>query len=447
MASIIGMPKLSDTMEEGGIAGWLKKEGEKVEEGESFVEIETDKATMEYQAPDEGVILKILVEPGKTVPLDTPIAVIGAEGETWDPASLPADAPAAAPAPEPAASPAPQPAASPAPQPSSSSSSSSAPSPAPAAEAPGLQLVQGGGDGRTRSSPLARRLAAEKGIDIARVQGTGPGGRVVLRDVENLQPAAAAGAASAGTLAAGLPAETAPGAAVAGDADLPVNMMRKTIAKRLLAGKNEAPHFYLTVSADMTRLLDWRKKLNKEAAERPDEVPKVSVNDLLMMVTARALRRHPEINASWQGDVIRRFGAVHMAMAVALPEGLITPVIRNACTLGVREVATASRAMARKAREGGLTPEDYSGGTFTISNLGMLGIEEFTAIINPPQAAILAVAKTMAVPWVNGDGDVVVCPRMKMTMSCDHRVIDGAMGAGFLQTLVAWIEDPLLVLS
>jgi pyruvate dehydrogenase E2 component (dihydrolipoamide acetyltransferase) len=220
-------------------------------------------------------------------------------------------------------------------------------------------------------------------------------------------------------------------------------MMRKTIAKRLLAGKNEAPHFYLTVSADMTRMNEWRARLNKDSEKTG---VKVSVNDLVIMAVSRALRKHPEINSSWQGESIIEFGNVHVAMAVALPTGLVTPVVRHTDQLSIKEIAQMSRDLALRAKDGKLGNEDYAGGTFTISNLGMFGIEEFTAIINPPQAAILAVGATIASPGVDSKGQLVVQPRMKMTMSCDHRVIDGAMGAQFLQTLVSYLEDPLNML-
>lgn len=228
------------------------------------------------------------------------------------------------------------------------------------------------------------------------------------------------------------------------DQTIPVTMMRKTIARRLLAGKNDAPHFYLTVSANMQRMNDWRTHLNKTSAETGI---KVSVNDLVIMAAARALTQHPGVNSSWQGDTILQYGNVHVAVAVALPTGLVTPVVRHADQLGIRHIAVQSRDLATRAKAGQLGNEDYSGGTFTISNLGMFGIEEFTAIINPPQAAILAVGATIPTPAVDATGKIVVEPRMKMTLSCDHRVVDGAMGAQFLQTLVSYLEDPLLMLS
>lgn len=431
MATIIEMPKLSDTMEEGGIANWLKKEGDAVKEGEPLVEIETDKATQEYESPAEGVLLKIVVNPGKTVALRTPIAVIGEKGEKVDLAALGAPA-AKAPKAEakPAAKPAPTPATKPA-------------APTPAAKATHLSVAKpvaapvaaASGD-RVRSSPLARKMAADAGLDLGQIQGSGPGGRIVQRDIE----AAAAGgsaAASGGAAEARAPAD-ASGDAVA----LPVSMMRKTIAKRLLAAKNDAPHFYLTISADMARAMEWRKRLNEDAT-----AAKVSVNDLVLLACGKALLRHPMVNSSWQGDVILQNRSVHVAMAVALPEGLVTPVIRNTDKIGLREIATQARELATRAKDGKLGNHDYTGGTFTVSNLGMFGIESFTAIINPPQAAILAVGATQAVPAVDAKGQLVVQQRMTMTLSCDHRVVDGATGAQFLQTLVKFLEDPMAMLA
>jgi pyruvate dehydrogenase E2 component (dihydrolipoamide acetyltransferase) len=248
--------------------------------------------------------------------------------------------------------------------------------------------------------------------------------------------ASGGGAAATSPVFSGTPAE---------DVVVPVTMMRKTIAKRLLAGKNDAPHFYLSRSADMTQMNSWRKKLNDEL-KKDDSLPKVSVNDLIIFACGKALRLHPKINSSWQGDHILQFGGVHVCMAVALPEGLITPVIRNADQIGVRSVAVQTKDLGRRAKSGDLKPDEYAGGTFTVSNLGMLGIEDFTGIINPPQSCILAVGATIKVPWVDASDNVVAQPRMKMTMSCDHRVVDGALGAMFLQTLVGFLEDPLKML-
>jgi pyruvate dehydrogenase E2 component (dihydrolipoamide acetyltransferase) len=420
MAQLIVMPKLSDTMEEGAIANWLKKEGDTVDEGEDLVEIETDKATMTFASAAEGVVLKLVLPPKKTVPLGAPLCVIGQKGEQFSLDDLVAKVGGAksadkGPSLPPAAAPA---AAQAAPK---ASVVPVAASPVPTADV---------SMGRIKASPLAKKMAADKGINIATVKGSGPAGRVVARDLDHAQSGSSV--ALQGRVSASRE-----------DRVIPNSMMRKTIAKRLLAGKNEAPHFYLTVSADMTRMNDWRARLNKDADKAG---VKVSVNDLVILAVSKSLSRHPEVNASWQGESIIEYGSVHVAMAVALPSGLVTPVIRHADQLSVREIAKLSRDLATRAKDGRLANEDYAGGTFTISNLGMFGIEEFTAIINPPQAAILAVGATIPTPAVSDRGEVVVQPRMKMTLSCDHRVIDGAMGAQFLQTLVGFIEDPLNML-
>lgn len=425
MAAIIEMPKLSDTMEEGAIASWFKKEGDAVKEGDPLCEIETDKATMEYQSPESGTILKIIVQPGKAVALSAPIAVVGKSGEKFDLEALQAksgashshsskgevkgDKVGAAPP---------------------STSIAAAPAPAAGAAAPTAK-----GSERLRASPLAKKMAGEMGVNLSTVSGSGPSGRIVMRDVEQAK----------GQPGAARPATHVPGA-VGEDRVIPVSMMRKTIAKRLLAGKNEAPHFYLTVSANMSEMQKWRTRTN-EAATEGSGISKVSMNDLIMFAVARALRRHPAVNSSWQGETIIEYGNVHVAMAVALPTGLVTPVVRHTDQLGVRQIAEQTRFLAKRAKDGALTSEEYSGGTFTVSNLGMLGIEEFTAIINPPQAAILAVGAAISTPAVDSKGQVVVQSRMKMTLSCDHRVVDGAMGAEFLKTLVSFIENPLTMME
>ncbi len=423
MAEIIEMPKLSDTMEEGGIASWLKKEGEFIEEGEAFVEIETDKATMEYNSPAEGYLLKILVPAGKTSPLNQPIAVLGEKGEKVDIAALTQKSGKPTSVPE-------------AP---SKAKAESAPEPKAKAPEPRAAASSPSPTERMRASPLAKKMAADKQLSLDQIEGSGPQGRVVQRDIEN------ALREGEGQKPAPVEAKAPAAAPQKGDQDLPLSMMRKTIAKRLQSAKSEAPHFYLTRSVNMTRFNDWRTRLNLEAEER--KLPKVSVNDLLVLAAARALVKHPEVNSSWQGDSIRRFAAVHVAIAVAIPDGLITPVISNANQLGARDIAAQSRELIEKAKKGQLKPEEYQGGTFSISNLGMMGIEHFTAIINPPQAAILAVGATIPTPWVGAEGVVLVQPRMTMTLSCDHRVVDGAVGASFLQTLAAYLEDPLLILS
>ncbi len=426
MARIIEMPKLSDTMEEGRIARWLVKEGDSIEVGDPIAEIETDKATMEYGSPDDGTILKIIVPSGGQCALNAPIAVIGEPSENPDSVLGKSAAPG-------------QPKVVPAHSVAQEVEAKGQPVLIKSTAVPQKQESSAamGEQVRIKTSPLARKMAAELGLDLSSIKGSGPKGRIVARDLAHDAPQAAAPVPQQGAT------QDAPPLAIGSrDEIVPLTMMRKTIAKRLLAGKNDAPHFYLTVSTNMTKLIAWRKELNADEASK-----KVSVNDLLILATARALHRHPEVNASWQKEHIVRFGSVHIALAVALPEGLVTPVVRNADSLGVRGIAKASSEMIEKAKAGKLVPEDYQNGTFTISNLGMMGIEEFTAIINPPQAAILAIGATIAMPWVDPSGQIVVQPRMKMTLSCDHRVIDGAMGAKFLQTLVGFIEDPLMMLS
>ena len=432
MARVIQMPKLSDTMEEGGIAKWLKKEGDSVKEGEALVEIETDKATQEYESPEEGVLLKILVAPGKTVKLNTAIAVIGAKGEKVDEGALgaPAEKKTEKPAEKPTT---PAPTAKIMDLPTAAKAKAEAQSPVKVVT---VAAAPQSGD-RVRSSPLARKIAADRGINIAEVHGSGPGGRVVMKDLDQAPAKAPSGGAAKPAVALMAREE---------DRVVPVTMMRKTIAKRLLAAKNDAPHFYLTISADIGRLNDWRVRLNEEAKSDPS-LAKVSVNDLVILAVSRALLRHPMVNASWQGETITQFGSVHVAVAVALPEGLVTPVIRHTDQLGVRDIARQSRELSQKAKDGKLSNDAFAGGTFTISNLGMFGIEDFTAIINPPQAAILAVGAAILTPWVDAKGQVVVQNRMKMTMSCDHRVVDGALGAQFLKTLVGYLEDPLQMMA
>lgn len=417
MATVMEMPKLSDTMKEGAVARWLKKEGEKVTAGIPVVEIETDKATMEFESPASGTLLKIIVGDKETCELNAPIAVIGKPDEKWEealekymskkkgssggqakqaqPASLGTAAPVAAQSQAPVASPA------------------------------------GSTAERLRASPLAKRVAEEKGIDLRSVQGSGPHGRIVVRDLESAS--SGAGALSSAAFAS---------APVAEMEKVPLSMMRKTIARRLVESVSTAPHFYLTISLNMGPLLAWRKA----TVAKLNEAERFSVNDIIVFLVSRALRKHPNINASWQGDFIAQYNAVHMGVAVALPAGLITPVVRHADKLSLIQIAQRGRELIKLARDGKLQPDDYAGGTFTISNLGMSGIEEFTAIINPPQAAILAVGSTVAVPAVDENGDVTVEQRMKVTLSCDHRVIDGAQGAEFLKTLKNYFEDPMTCL-
>ncbi|MDQ3556863.1 MAG: 2-oxo acid dehydrogenase subunit E2, partial [Gemmatimonadota bacterium] len=310
--------------------------------------------------------------------------------------------------------------------------------PAQAEPPPEQAAPQGNGGGRVKASPLARRLASEAGVEIGDVQGSGPNGRIVKRDIEGaMQAAPAAEAPPQPAAAAPAPQPTAEGR------DLPLSPMRKTIAKRLTQSIGPVPHFFLTVEVDMGEAMAFRKRVNERFAEQG---VRVSPNDLVIRATAAALRKHPFVNASWTGESIRQFDAVHIGVAVAVEEGLITPVIRNAHAKGIAEIAGEVKELAGRAREKKLKPEEYTGSTFSISNLGMFGITEFTAVINPPEAAILAVGniedKVVAV-----DGEVLIRPRMRLTLSCDHRVIDGATGAAFLQTLKQNLEDPMMMLA
>jgi pyruvate dehydrogenase E2 component (dihydrolipoamide acetyltransferase) len=429
MATKVHMEALSPTMEEGQLVKWLRSEGDQVASGDVLAEIETDKATMELVARGDGILRKIFVGPGDTAPVGAVIGVIAGKDEDIS-AIVPSGDGAgggapAAPAAEPKPAPATKqpPAAAPAPK-----AAPRAPEPAPVAEAP-----ENGG-GRVKASPLARRLAADMGVDLGRVQGSGPGGRVVKRDVE-----AAKAAGPAPPPAAKMPAWTPDEAEYE---DVPTSQMRKTIAKRLTMSIGPIPTFYLTVDIDMTRVIEARARIN--SILEADGL-KVSINDLVLKAVAGALRRHPECNAQWQDGFVRRFNAVHLGVAVAIDEGLITPVVRHAHAKGVAQISAEVRELAGRARERKLTPEEYTGATFSVSNLGMLGIHEFTAIINPPEAGILAIGAMEDTPVVV-DGEVVVRPRMRITMSCDHRVIDGATGARFLQTLRAMLEEPAAIL-
>jgi pyruvate dehydrogenase E2 component (dihydrolipoamide acetyltransferase) len=413
MASRVVMPKLSDTMEEGKILRWLKQEGDRVETGQTLAEVETDKATVEMEAYTTGVIRKLVAEAGQTVPIGALIAVVGAPDE--DISAL-LDAPATAPeSPPPAAVPPPAPHAVPrASPPPVAPARLAAAAPPDAASSRGL-----------RASPLALRMAAESGVDLNTLQGSGPQGRIIKRDIE----AAVARGPAAPTPAAAPPA---------GEVEsIELSSMRRTIAKRLVQSKAPVPHFYLTVDVAMDRLWDAYRALREERYP-------ISLNDVIVKAVAAALRRHPEMNASFAGDHVKRYGRVHVGIAVALDDGLITPVIRDADTKSLAEIADEARGLAERARLRRLQPHEYTGATFSISNLGMMGIEEFSAIINPPEAAILAVGAVRETPVVDG-GQVRVGRRMKLTVSIDHRVADGAQGARFLATLKRMLENPLLI--
>ena len=412
MATTVVMEALSPTMEEGRLVKWSKAVGDAVKTGETLAEVETDKAVMELVARADGQLLKQVVAEGATVPVGATVAVIGAPGET-----VAAAAPVA-----PAKSPQPSAVSR---QPSATAAPAAAPAPAPVSVAPAdaTRVV--------RASPLAKRLAKERGVDLKLVQGSGPGGRVVMRDLEG-----------AGAAAVAVPRSAVP-QPVGGVAyrDVPLTQIRKTIAKRLAASLGPVPHFFLTTEVDMERAADARAALNQQLGDQG----KISINDILLKATALALIKHGACNAWWQEDHIRYWNEVHLGVAVAIEDGLITPVIRYIDRKSLLEISAESRELAGRARERRLKPEEYTGSTFSVSNLGMFEIDQFTGVINPPEAGILAVG-TMAAKPVAVDGQVVVRRRLRLTMSCDHRVIDGATGAAFLKTLKQMLENPLAML-
>ena len=429
MATKVFMEALSPTMEEGRLVKWMKAEGDAVKSGDVLAEVETDKAIMELVARGDGVLRKRLIEEGATSPVGVVIAVIAGKDE--DISTLVGDAGSAKPAAS--ATGAAQPSA-PAPAPAQTQPAPAAtkvaapPAAAPAPVPPSPPSAPAGT--RQRSSPLARRLAAERGLDLAAIGGSGPGGRIVKRDVE-AAPGITAAPATDGAAARGAPGEDY--------RDVPLTQIRKTIARRLAESIGPIPTFYLTAEFDLERAAEMRTAM----AELGDEY-KVSFNDIIMKAVATALAQHPECNAHWLGDHIRYFNRVHIGMAVAVEDGLITPVIFNADQKGLRQIAQESRELAGRARERRLKPDEYTGSTFSVSNLGMFGIDHFTAIINPPEAGILAIGGIEPRPVVV-EGNVVVRRKLRVTMSCDHRVIDGASGAKFLQTLRRLLELPLLL--
>ena len=413
MATRVLMPKGSDTMTEGKILKWLKKEGDSVTNGDALVEIETDKVNMEVEAMGAGVLRKITAAEGSAATVGQLIAVIGKPEE--DISALLAVAPA-----KPAEQkPAPLPTAPPTPAPLPTSAAAS---PAPVAAAPDAAA-----GGRVLASPLARRLAKESGVDLGRLQGSGPGGRIVRRDVET------AGAARP----LRVPIPVGPGGPEFRDE--PLSSMRKVIAQRLIQSLGPVPHFYLTIEVDMRRAKELR-----ESANTLDPNLKLSYNDVIVKAAAAALRQHPEVNASFLGESIRFHNRVHIGMAVAVEGGLITPVVRDADRKSLQQISAESKELIARARERKLKPEEYVGGTFSVSNLGMMGIQEFSALINPPEAAILAVGAVDERPVI-AEGRIEIGYRCRMTLSCDHRVVDGATGAKFLQTLRQIIENPVFL--
>jgi pyruvate dehydrogenase E2 component (dihydrolipoamide acetyltransferase) len=431
MATKVFMEALSPTMEEGRLVKWLKNEGDAVKSGDVLAEVETDKAVMELAARGAGVLRKRLVNEGEAVPVGTLVGVIasaaedisaltGAAPKTGDGRSKMEDGGAK---PEGAAA-STQAVAAPIPAPPAPKAPPSSISPSSIAVAP---------SGRTLSSPLAKRLADERGIDLASVGGSGPGGRIIKRDIE---AALAAGPASAGQVSSSifhLPSSIA-------FEDVPLTLIRKTIARRLAESIGPIPTFYLTAEFDLERASEMRAAM----AAMGDDY-KVSFNDIILKATATALAQHPEVNAHWLGDHIRLHHRVHLGMAVATDDGLIVPVIFDADKKRMSEIAIESKMLAKKARERKLTPAEYTGSTFSVSNLGMMQIEQFTAIINPPECGILAIGAIEDKPVVAADGSTQVRKRLRVTMSCDHRAIDGAVGARFLQTLRRMIENPLML--
>ena len=419
MAEIVYMPKLSDTMTEGVVAEWNKKVGDEVASGELLAEIETDKATMEFESFYDGVLLHIGVEKGQTAPVNAVLAVIGEKGEDVSKILAEADKESSkeeekTEAPKEESKPAPEPV-KPAPAVEEKKVS------APAAATPSVA----DNNGRIFASPLARQMANEKGIDLSNVIGTGDGGRIVKKDIEHYQPYSG-GVGNGKRAHVGVESYT----------DEPVSQMRKTIARRLAESKFTAPHFYLTMDIDMDKAIEIRKSINELGGA------KVSFNDMVVKACALALTEHPTINSSWMGDTIRRNQHVHVGVAVAVDEGLLVPVIRFADGKALAQIGDEVRDLAQKAKDKKLQPQDWEGNTFTISNLGMFGIEEFTAIVNPPDSCIMAVGGIKQVPVVK-NGEVVPGNVMKVTLSCDHRVVDGASGAAFLNTFKKLMENPV----
>lgn len=428
MAEIVRMPKMSDTMTEGVVVKWHKKVGDAVKSGELVAEIETDKATMEFESYSTGTLLYIGVQEGKGIPVDGVLAVMGKPGEDFQ-ALLDAEAAkAAAPAPEakpvaaaPAATPSPAPSQATAPAPTPAPARTPAPTPVPASA---------NGTDRLKASPLAKKLAEDKGIDLSMLKGSGDDGRIVRRDIEWFKPGTfvQSGAMAPGTITEEKFEEVA------------VSQMRKTIARRLSESKFTAPHFYLTMDIDMDEAVKAREAVNQVASV------KISFNDFVVKACASALRQHPAVNSSWLGDRIRYNQHINIGVAVAVEDGLLVPVVRYADGKTLSQISTEVRAFAQKAKDKKLQPADWEGNTFTISNLGMYNIEEFTAIINPPDACIMAIGAIKQVPVVK-NGVVQPGNVMRVTLSCDHRVVDGVVGSKFLNTFKALLENPVILLG
>ncbi len=428
MAEVVRMPKMSDTMTEGVVAKWHKNIGDAIKTGELVAEIETDKATMEFESFQEGVLLYRGVEEGKAAPVDGILAILGKAGEDYksllDAESAKAPEPAVqnAPAKETAEQPAKEATAAPAKEtPASKAAPVKAAVPAP---------VSQGDDSRIKASPLARKLAENKGIDLTKIMGSGEGGRVVKRDIDWFKQDAYV--ASQGMMSGAVMEESFD--------EIAVSQMRKTIARRLAESKFSAPHFYLTMEISMDRCVDARESINAIAGS------KISFNDFVLKAAAAALRQHPKVNSSWLEDKIRVNHHIHIGVAVSVEEGLLVPVVRFADSKTLSQINSEVKELAQKAKDKKLQPAEWEGNTFTISNLGMYGIDEFTAIINPPDACILAVGGIKEVPVLK-NGQLHSASVMKVTLSCDHRVVDGVTGAKFLQTLKGFLENPVVLLG
>lgn len=437
MEEVILMPRLSDTMTEGVIASWHKKIGDSVNKGDVLADIETDKATMELESYKQGKLLYIGAQAGEKIAVNELLAIIGGDNVDVEKIVNAAKGGGSGPA-VPGESPADhdvrKPAESNAEQLAVESTSKQAVSKEPEQQ----ETASLNGDSRTKASPLARKLAAEKGINIAEVQGTGDNGRVTKKDIDAFVPSKRESPQQKGATATGTQAPKAPAGEVSFE-EIPVSQMRKVIAKRLAESKFSAPHFYLTISVDMDKAVASREKLNEVSPV------KISFNDMVLKASAQALKLHPKVNSSWLGDKIRYNHHVSIGVAVAVEEGLLVPVVRFADMKSLSQIAGEVKELAKKAKDKKLQPADWEGNTFTISNLGMFGIDEFTAIINPPDACILAVGAIQQVPVVR-NGTVVPGNVMKLTLSCDHRVVDGATGAAFMQTLQGLLEEPLRML-
>ncbi|MGC1241578.1 MAG: pyruvate dehydrogenase complex dihydrolipoamide acetyltransferase [Chryseosolibacter sp.] len=416
-AEIVLMPKMSDTMTEGVIAAWHKKVGEPVKSGELLAEVETDKATMEYESYNTGTLLYIGAEAGKAIAVNGVLAIIGEKGADWKTLLESHGSPGAS-------------------QPQAGEAQKEAAKAAPAPEKEEAH-AEHGSNGRIKASPLAKKMARDKGVDISQVPGSGDHGRITKKDVENFKPSEQKAPAKEGKAAAPVALPKVVGQE--SFEEITISQMRKTIAKRLAESKFSAPHFYLTMEINMDKAVEARKSINEISPV------KISFNDMVIKAAAAALRQHPDVNVSWLGDKMRRNHHIHVGVAVAVKDGLLVPVIRFADNKSLSHIAVEVKDLAQKAHDKKLQPSDWEGSTFTISNLGMFGIEEFTAIINPPDACILAVGGIKETPIVK-NGQIVPGNVMKVTLSCDHRAVDGAVGSAFLKTLKGLLEDPVRIL-